>query len=217
MENWTPSNELPKTEEEIKAEKKRQAIEKAKQTRARNKALKEKALEEAKKDLKKEQQFLELQAENNPPLSDEKKNENRELLQHLQWGITLSKIDMNDKGQVANRIGEYFNHCMNDGYKPTISGLSNSLGITRETLTKYRYGNVGDKEIKDIIVKAYTMLEELWELSLNQGKINPVSGIFFGKNLYNYSDKQEINITAQNSYEKLMMNLHKNIKIKLKY
>jgi hypothetical protein len=42
------------------------------------------------------------------------------------------------------------------------------------------------------------LLEELWEDYMLNGKINPVSGIFLGKNLWSYSDKQEMVITPNN-------------------
>ena len=39
------------------------------------------------------------------------------------------------------------------------------------------------------------MLETLWENYMQAGKINPVSGIFLGKNNYNYQDKTEYVVT----------------------
>jgi hypothetical protein len=44
-------------------------------------------------------------------------------------------------------------------------------------------------------MKAYDLLEELWEDYMLNGKINPVSGIFLGKNQWDYSDKQEYVLT----------------------
>jgi len=39
------------------------------------------------------------------------------------------------------------------------------------------------------------MLENMWETYMNSGKINPVSGIFLGKNNYGYQDKTEYVLT----------------------
>jgi hypothetical protein len=39
------------------------------------------------------------------------------------------------------------------------------------------------------------MMEEMWEHYMMNGKINPVSGIFLGKNNYGYADKQEYVLT----------------------
>ena len=42
------------------------------------------------------------------------------------------------------------------------------------------------------------ILEELWEDYMQNGKINPVSGIFLGKNHFGYADKQEIVVEPKN-------------------
>jgi hypothetical protein len=47
----------------------------------------------------------------------------------------------------------------------------------------------------DAIKKAYKYMEMLWENYMQNGKINPVSGIFLGKNNFGYQDKQEHVIT----------------------
>jgi hypothetical protein len=41
-------------------------------------------------------------------------------------------------------------------------------------------------------------MEELWENYMQTGRINPVSGIFLGKNHYGYQDKQDVVITPNN-------------------
>lgn len=46
------------------------------------------------------------------------------------------------------------------------------------------------------IKKAYDNLEYLWENYMQQGKINPVSGIFLGKNNYGYQDKTEFVVSS---------------------
>ena len=39
------------------------------------------------------------------------------------------------------------------------------------------------------------MMENLWENYMQNGKINPVSGIFLGKNNFGYQDKTEYVVT----------------------
>ena len=41
-------------------------------------------------------------------------------------------------------------------------------------------------------------MEDLWENYMQNGKINPVSGIFLGKNNFGYQDKQEMVLTPNN-------------------
>jgi hypothetical protein len=43
-----------------------------------------------------------------------------------------------------------------------------------------------------------SVLEALWEDYMQNGKINPVSGIFIGKNHFGYQDKQEVVLTPNN-------------------
>jgi hypothetical protein len=45
------------------------------------------------------------------------------------------------------------------------------------------------------------MMENLWENYMQNGKINPVSGIFLGKNNFGYQDKQEMVITPNTNNE----------------
>lgn len=49
--------------------------------------------------------------------------------------------------------------------------------------------------VEDTIKKAYKLMENLWESYMNSGKINPVSGIFLGKNNFGYQDKTEYVVT----------------------
>ena len=46
--------------------------------------------------------------------------------------------------------------------------------------------------------RAYALLEELWEDYMLNGKINPVSGIFLGRNHWGYQDKIDLVVTPNN-------------------
>lgn len=50
-------------------------------------------------------------------------------------------------------------------------------------------------EVARSIKKAYKIMENLWETYMNSGKVNPVAGIFLGKNNYGYQDKTEYVLT----------------------
>lgn len=50
-------------------------------------------------------------------------------------------------------------------------------------------------EVAVVIKKAYFLLENLWENYMQSGKVNPVAGIFLGKNNYGYQDKTEYVLT----------------------
>ena len=111
--------------------------------------------------------------------------------------LKLPTIDTSDEKQVADRIFWYFEFCQETDMKPSVSGLSLALGITRSTLHRWFKGEVS-KHNQAVTEKAYSLLESLWEDYMQNGKVNPVSGIFLGKNHFGYQDKQEMVITPNN-------------------
>ncbi len=121
--------------------------------------------------------------------------DNAKFLRHAltirQWPL----IDITDPIQVENRIKEYFVLCMDDDIKPSVKGFINALRVTKSTIWEWRKGHYRAGTHQAIICEAYDVLEALWQDYMQNGKINPVSGIFLGKNLFGYSDKQEYVVT----------------------
>lgn len=119
--------------------------------------------------------------------------------------FNMQDIDMTDAQAVTDRLGEYFALYEQADLKPTVAGMAIALnGMSRQTLTAIAHdrvtGSTGYKsalppEVTAIIKKAYKMMENMWETYMNSGKINPVSGIFLGKNNYGYQDKTEYVLT----------------------
>ena len=79
-----------------------------------------------------------------------------------------------------------------------------SLGMDRGTLRNIAkdlptggagYKTALPKLVALSIKKAYVLLENLYENYMQNGKINPVAGIFLGKNNYGYQDKTEYIVT----------------------
>lgn len=119
--------------------------------------------------------------------------------------FNMQDIDMTNAQAVTGRLGEYFALYEQADLKPTVAGMAIALnGMSRQTLTAIAHdrvtGSTGYKsalppEVTAIIKKAYKMMENMWETYMNSGKINPVSGIFLGKNNYGYQDKTEYVLT----------------------
>lgn len=117
----------------------------------------------------------------------------------------LPKIDLKDADAVEERIQQYFAIEEAWGNKPTFAGLAMSLnGMDRQTLYAIVTGNFNNtrgmvtslpKSATDVIKKYYAILAQLWEEYMQTGKINPVSGIFLGKNNYGYRDQVEHVVT----------------------
>lgn len=119
-------------------------------------------------------------------------------LRHALASWDLPVIDISDEKQVEERIIWYFNHCVEDDIKPTVSGMCNALGIERKTFYQWQVGECRERSHTPIIKKARAILEEMWEDWMVDGKINPVVGIFLGKNHFGYADKQDIIVTPNN-------------------
>jgi len=133
---------------------------------------------------------------------DLQKGDNRKYLRHALASWDLPQIDISDASQVEQRINWYFEHCADDDMKPTVTGLCNALGIDRQTFYNWgvgKYRNTESSAHLDLVKKARSILEELWEDYMLNGKINPVSGIFIGKNHFGYADKQEVVVTPSGS------------------
>lgn len=116
----------------------------------------------------------------------------------------MPSVDIHDGEAVEQRIAEYFGLYAENDMKPTVTGLGLALGLDRRRLWEIKNGqNVGSSgkpmdlppRAVDAIKKAYILLEDLWENYMQNGKINPVSGIFLGKNNYGYQDKTEYVLT----------------------
>ena len=114
--------------------------------------------------------------------------------------MNLPTVDLHDSDAVQERLGEYFTIYARYDTKPTVAGMAMALGVNRQRLWEIR-SDVPDRNqalpqaTRDSIKKAYSFMEQLWENYMQNGKINPVSGIFLGKNHYGMVDKQEYVVT----------------------
>lgn len=120
------------------------------------------------------------------------------FIRQARMTAALDPIDISDIEQVKERLNWYFDRCQETGIKPVVSGMCNALGIDRVTLYRWEHGSYRANTHQAVIVKYKRMLEELWEMQMVEGKINPIVGIFLGKNHFGYSDKQDIVVTPNN-------------------
>ena len=117
--------------------------------------------------------------------------------------FNMSKVDLHNPEEVQSRLAEYFQIHFDADLKPTVAGMAMALGIDRRRLWEIKSGaKMGGTTEFDLptptlvaIKKAYDFMENLWENYMQNGKINPVSGIFLGKNNFGYQDKQEMVLT----------------------
>lgn len=122
--------------------------------------------------------------------------DNTKYLLHSLKIAQLPKIDTNNIEQLEERIGTYFSVCAEDDMKPSVTGLALAIGTDRRRL--WEWSKTESDARSDTIKKAYTILNLMMEEYMQNGKINPVSGIFLMKNNFGYSDKQEFVLTPNN-------------------
>lgn len=115
----------------------------------------------------------------------------------------LPPIDISDAQQVENRIGQYFQYCIDNDRKPQIVGMCNWLGISRQTLNEWVNGVTRSATHGDIIKKAYSLIEEMWMDNMQNGRTNPAAGIFLAKNWFNYKDVADVVVTPNNPMQDL--------------
>lgn len=145
---------------------------------------------------------------NSPLIGDNglnlEKGDNTRFLQMSMKLMELPSIDLKDADVVEERIMHYFSLHAEQDMKPTVMGLGIALGLDRRRLWEIKTGsNVGSSpnqiqlppSVVDMIKKAYFLMENQWEQYMLNGKVNPVTGIFLGKNNFGYQDKTEYVLT----------------------
>ena len=128
--------------------------------------------------------------------------DNTKFLMHAMTIRKWDKVDLDDPKAVDERCEKYMALCAENDIKPTVSGLANALKISRQTLYDWHAGN-HRPAVKNIIDYYYGVLEDLYEEYMMNGKVNPVSGIFMGKNHFGYADKKEITVKAKSKFDEL--------------
>ena len=114
----------------------------------------------------------------------------------------MDACDLYDPPQVRQRIIDYFQLCADHDMKPAVNGLALCLGTNRQRLWEIASENERQlmipAESKAYMKQAYASLQMLWENYMQNGKINPVSGIFLAKNHFGYKDQTEYVLTPNN-------------------
>lgn len=118
--------------------------------------------------------------------------DNTRYLRFARVPLSLPPIDISDQKQVAARIDQYFDACEENDMKPNMVGMANWLGVSRDTVNKWKRGETRGETHSDVIRKAVDILESLWVDYMQNGKINPASGIFLAKNMFQYKDVQDV-------------------------
>lgn len=122
-----------------------------------------------------------------------------EIGKMLKQAVTISHwpaIDTNDARQVAERIDLYHAYCIENDIKPDMVGMALSIGVDRTTLWRWEQGESNKpKDVCNVIKKGREINELMLSQLMQNGKINPVVGIFFLKNSHGYKDQTDVVLT----------------------
>ena len=121
--------------------------------------------------------------------------DNTKYLSHNLQISNLPSIDTADPQQVESRIEEYFTICAQNDMKPSMAGLALAIGVSRQTLWHWSIGDIREETHFNPIKKAVQILDAQMVDYMQNGKINPVSGIFLLKNNFGYKDQQDLVVT----------------------
>lgn len=136
-----------------------------------------------------------------------KHGDNRQMLINNLEVFRLPKINMHDVEQVRERVGEYFEIVAKNDMKPTVAGLALAFKVDRTTIWRIANGADGfDKtystDIRNVLKEAYLVINMMMEHYMLNGKINPVAGIFYLKNMgMGYTDQSNLVVTAKQDAE----------------
>lgn len=135
--------------------------------------------------------------------------DNRKFISNGLQIMNLPAIDTDDAQQVWNRIEEYFAISTANDVKPSVAGMALALGTERQTLWRWINGveSSKSKAVRDTLKRGMAFLNMQMEDYMQNGKINPVSGIFLMKNNMGYQDKQEVVVTPNQVTESTESNL----------
>lgn len=106
-------------------------------------------------------------------------------------------VNLNDPGAVADAIDGYFRYCIDRDLRPGNLGLYAALGLSKQDVSDALRGashRLSSPTI-DLIKKAKQALSTYRELLGSQGKLNPVTLIFWQKNYDGLKDQQDIILT----------------------
>lgn len=123
--------------------------------------------------------------------------DNSKFTRHNRMLYELVPVTFESAEEVKERTITYLDICEQNDMKPSVAGYALALGIDRVNLWRIVTGaTVKPAEVRNVLKRAYDLLNAQMEDYMQNGKINPVSGIFLMKNSFQYQDKQEIQVSA---------------------
>lgn len=124
---------------------------------------------------------------------DEKKAFTRKALSEALEYWDAPRVKTSEEAE--ERTKQYFNRCLERGIKPTVEEYCFALGVPRTTIWDWETGKTSGPIDATIIKRAKDLIAMYDAKAVIEGKLNPVTYIFRGKNYYGMKDQQDVVIT----------------------
>lgn len=112
--------------------------------------------------------------------------------------LPTEPLDYNDVPEMERRFARYLELCAEYGVKIGNQGAYTAIGIDKGTAWEWENRNKSNPERTDFIKKVRQICAMTRELLMSDGKVNPVTGIFWQKNYDGMKDQQEVVLTPNN-------------------
>lgn len=132
-----------------------------------------------------------------------REGKNRAAILNALEAVKHPRVDTRDVQAIETRINEYVTFCAEKDIPVSVAGCASWLGISISSLEKWYTGERATPDHQRAAARFYGILQDVWAQKMDNGDINPVSGIFMGKAFYGYKDSQEIVIQQNGAQNQL--------------
>jgi hypothetical protein len=114
------------------------------------------------------------------------------LLQIMQWG----KVERSDVNALEERFWQYVDYCNKSDVRITNQAAYLALGLSKDNVYDMEHGRSFGSAHSEFIKKVKAFCAAYREMLGADGKINPVTLVWWQKNYDGLVDKQEIEVKA---------------------
>lgn len=135
---------------------------------------------------------------------DTKPGDNSKYATVLMELASWPKTDKTDIEELDNRFMEYLQYCASNDIKIGNQMAYLALGLSKDDVYDMEHGRKLGNSASEFIKKVKQICAGNRELLMQDGKVNPITGIFWQKNYDSMKDVQDITITPNNALQPTM-------------
>lgn len=128
----------------------------------------------------------------------------RQITKHAIELFEAPAPDLHNPEEVKQAIYNYFDSCDRHGVRPANLGFYAALGLSKQDYNNIVTGKSKSKASPaciDLMQKTHRILSSYREALAMNGKVNPVTAIFWSKNFDGMTDSTTLNISADRGPE----------------